>query len=84
MFELTERLSQSRYLYAKTAPPSPGICPSIVSRHFVHLPPTCCIYFDCIHSVRMTSNKLRIGYVPEHFSTPLQYAKKYFGIVKRK
>lgn len=23
---------------------------------------------------------LRIGFVPEHFSTPLHYAKKYFGL----
>jgi hypothetical protein len=23
---------------------------------------------------------LRIGYVPEHFSTPLYFAKKYFGL----
>ncbi|KAI6711965.1 hypothetical protein PZA11_005201 [Diplocarpon coronariae] len=29
----------------------------------------------------MTSSKvLRIGFVPEHFSTPLHYAKKYFGL----
>jgi hypothetical protein len=27
-----------------------------------------------------TSKPLRIGYVPEHFSTPLYYAQKYFGL----
>ncbi|KAK0101349.1 hypothetical protein ONS95_006524 [Cadophora gregata] len=27
-----------------------------------------------------TSKQLRIGFVPEHFSTPLHYAKKYFGL----
>ncbi|PVH84687.1 uracil-DNA glycosylase-like protein, partial [Cadophora sp. DSE1049] len=27
-----------------------------------------------------TSKALRIGFVPEHFSTPLHYAKKYFGL----
>lgn len=28
-----------------------------------------------------TSNELlRIGYVPEHFSTPLYFAKKHFGL----
>ncbi|KAK5119885.1 hypothetical protein LTR85_007211 [Meristemomyces frigidus] len=28
----------------------------------------------------MTSPKLRIGYVPEHFSTPIAFAAKYFGL----
>lgn len=28
----------------------------------------------------MAAKPLRIGYVPEHFSTPLHYAQKYFGI----
>jgi hypothetical protein len=29
----------------------------------------------------MTAPKpLRIGYVPEHFSTPIYFAKKYFGL----
>lgn len=28
----------------------------------------------------MTSKPLRVGYVPEHFSTPLYFAKKHFGL----
>lgn len=24
---------------------------------------------------------LRVGFVPEHFSTPLHYAQKYFGLI---
>ena len=28
----------------------------------------------------MASAPLRVGYVPEHFSTPLYFAKKYFGL----
>ncbi len=28
----------------------------------------------------MPSTPLRIGYVPEHFSTPLYFAKKHFGL----
>lgn len=27
-----------------------------------------------------TDEPLRIGYVPEHFSTPLYFAKKHFGL----
>lgn len=28
----------------------------------------------------MTSGPLRIGFVPEHFSTPLHFAQKYYGL----
>lgn len=28
----------------------------------------------------MTSKPLRIGYVPEHFSTPIHFATKYFDL----
>lgn len=28
----------------------------------------------------MATKPLRIGFVPEHFSTPLHYAQKYFGL----
>lgn len=28
----------------------------------------------------MTSSPLRIGFVPEHFSTPLHFAQKHFGL----
>lgn len=28
----------------------------------------------------MASARLRIGYVPEHFSTPIHFAKKHFGL----
>jgi len=31
-------------------------------------------------SSRRNSNKLRIGFVPEHFSTPLYFAHKHFGL----
>ena len=27
-----------------------------------------------------TKTPLRVGYVPEHFSTPLFFAQKYFGL----
>lgn len=27
-----------------------------------------------------TADPLRVGYVPEHFSTPIYFAKKYFGL----
>lgn len=27
-----------------------------------------------------TSAPLRVGYVPEHFSTPIYFAKKHFGL----
>jgi hypothetical protein len=28
----------------------------------------------------MSTEKLKIGYVPEHFSTPLYFAEKHFGL----
>lgn len=28
----------------------------------------------------MASSPLRVGYVPEHFSTPLHFATKHFGL----
>lgn len=28
----------------------------------------------------MASAPLRVGYVPEHFSTPIYFAKKYYGL----
>jgi hypothetical protein len=30
--------------------------------------------------VNMSSSPLRIGFVPEHFSTPLYFAQKHFGL----
>ena len=30
-------------------------------------------------NLKMSTKNLRIGYVPEHFSTPLHYGVKYFG-----
>lgn len=33
-----------------------------------------------IRTMATSSSKLRIGYVPEHFSTPLYYAQKHFGL----
>ncbi|TKX26844.1 hypothetical protein C1H76_0999 [Elsinoe australis] len=31
-------------------------------------------------SMHFNANKLRIGFIPEHFSTPLHFAQKHFGL----
>lgn len=35
---------------------------------------------QCFSTTAQTMTKLRIGYVPEHFSTPLAFAQKHYGL----
>ena len=41
---------------------------------------SCLILFSYNTSIMATAAPLRVGFVPEHFSTPLHFAKKHFGL----